>query len=182
MERTLIAGFYKAHGEVIRFLEERGEVSFSSQISDTFRRSLVLAIASFFETVITDLIRDVVRNEADSSEIVCALVEQKAIKRQYHTYFSWAGKNANSFFALFGDSFKDTAAKKVRENPELDEGIKAFLELGEMRNFLVHQNFVTYSVEKTADELLASFERAAIFVEFLERELSPPRAPELLGL
>lgn len=86
-------------------------------------------------------------------------------KRQYHTYFEWDGKNANKFFALFGKDFKNQLVQKIKKEPTLDIALKAFLELGNMRNCLVHQNFANYTIDKTAKEVYDLYQEAMIFVQ-----------------
>jgi len=99
-------------------------------------------------------------------------VRNKAIARQYHTLFQWNAKNANSFFGLFGDDFKVRMKQRVAADTDLDEAIRAFLELGEQRNRLVHQDYATFSLEKTSEEIFELYRTASRFVEEL---------PELFG-
>jgi hypothetical protein len=102
---------------------------------------------------------------------LCAFVERKAISRQYHSYFDWKVRNANAFFALFGDDFKVVISKKLAGAPALREGMEAFMELGATRNNLVHLNFVTYPIEKTEVEIYDLYRKAVEFVKFVEQEL-----------
>ena len=46
----------------------------------------------------------------------------------------------------------------VSGDEKLDSSIKAFIELGRERNRLVHQNFGTYSIEKTSKEIYELYE------------------------
>ena len=55
-------------------------------------------------------------------------------------------------------------AEYVRNNPEYDEAIRAFLEVGDVRNQVAH-DFGTVSLEKTADEIYARYKEALAFVE-----------------
>ena len=49
--------------------------------------------------------------------------------------------------------------------------IKAFMELGSERNRLVHQDFGTYSLEKTSDEIYKLYETALPFVKSIPDKL-----------
>lgn len=168
--------YYSTQAALIACLRAANEESFAQEASDNLQRTLVLAIASFFEHEITELMRDATREHSGGSSIISAIVEQKAIKRQYHTYFNWELRNANSFFALFGEDFRDRAKAHVTANAALDEGIRAFLDLGNTRNLLVHLNFLTYSIEKVPEELIALYRKARLFIEFLRTELIPRAA------
>ncbi len=56
---------------------------------------------------------------------------------------------------------------KVSEDGNLKESIISFIELGNERNRLVHQNFGSYSIEKTLEEILNSYQKSLLFVESL---------------
>ena len=48
--------------------------------------------------------------------------------------------------------------------------IKAFLELGDGRNRLAHQNFAAFAMEKTADEIFSLYQDAMPFIDCLRSE------------
>jgi len=102
---------------------------------------------------------------------------------QYHTYFTWGekdepskpGKNANTFFSMFGEEFKSECEKEVKANGELDRVIKAFLELGHLRNILVHSNFAALNFDtKTTNEIFELYQDGQKFIEFLKIKLVHP--------
>ena len=99
-------------------------------------------------------------------------VQNKAVSRQYHTWFDWEKKNANKFFGLFGDSFKNHISEKVRTNNDLELSIQAFLEIGHERNRLVHSDFGSFSLEKTSEEIYTLYSKAKRFVEWLPDQLN----------
>jgi hypothetical protein len=41
----------------------------------------------------------------------------------------------------------------VKASPDLEKATKAFLELGDGRNRLAHENVTAFAMEKTADEI-----------------------------
>ena len=49
--------------------------------------------------------------------------------------------------------------------------VAAFLELGNERNRLVHQNYATFPMEKTLDEIYLLYRRALTFVDLLPTAL-----------
>jgi len=50
--------------------------------------------------------------------------------------------------------------------------LEAFLELGFLRNCLVHQNFAGYVFEKTNEEVYQLYRQASVFAERVIRALS----------
>lgn len=161
---TEIDRFYDSHKAVSDYLLENGELSFANDVGSNFRRSLVLAIASFFEHEITAIIRELPRRYAAGNPIISELIERKAISRQYHQYFAWDTSNANSFFSLFGSEFREAMQSKIRADQSIDRSVKAFLELGALRNRLVHQNFVQFDVDKSVDDIMTLYRSAQEFL------------------
>lgn len=113
---------------------------------------------------------NVQRNSTDDK--VSNFVLKKAISRQYHTYFTWDGNNVNSFLGLFGEEFKKEVSAIISQDEVLKEQMKAFLQLGNERNKMVHENFLVYNLEKTFDEIIQMNEKAGKFVEFLRKEFA----------
>jgi len=59
----------------------------------------------------------------------------------------------------------------VGSSPELERSIRAFLEVGQQRNRLAHQNFASFALEKTSDEIFALYKQALPFVDRIGDEL-----------
>jgi hypothetical protein len=59
----------------------------------------------------------------------------------------------------------------IESEPALDRSIKAFLELGQLRNRLAHHNFAAFVLEKTADEIFDLYTEASIFIDRVGDEL-----------
>jgi predicted DNA-binding antitoxin AbrB/MazE fold protein len=53
----------------------------------------------------------------------------------------------------------------VNSSPDLGKSVRAFLELGQQRNRLVHQNFASFALEKTSDEIFALYTEALPFID-----------------
>lgn len=172
---TEIDAFYETHRALYEYLLGQREVTFANEANNNFRRSLVLAIASYFEHRVTEIVREVPRKHASGHPFICELIEQKAVARQYHTYFDWESRNANKFFALFGSAFRDAARVLVQKDDDLDGSIRAFLELGDTRNRLVHLNYIAFDVDKTPEDIMVLYRSALRFLTFLkERLLTEP--------
>jgi hypothetical protein len=157
--------------ELIAFLADRGEISLRSAADDSFRKVLTISAASYFEHALTGVVMEFVEETASADALLTSLVRNRVISRQYHTWFTWDGKNVNQFFGMFGEEFKAHMTKLVRESPNLDRAIKAFLELGEGRNLLAHQNFAAFAMQKTSDEIFKLYQDAMPFIESVRTEL-----------
>lgn len=170
--------FYRVHRDLIDYLIQNNQPSFASEANDNFRRSLVLAIASYFEHEISNIVRDLPVHHAGSHPMLLAIIEQKAVARQYHSYFDWDSPNANKFFSLFGSEYKAMASRKVTDDPDFKRAVAAFLALGVTRNRLVHQNYVQFDVDKTPEDIIGLYRDALAFLDFIKATLLPPRLAE----
>ncbi len=162
---TIIDVLIERHMEIREFLNKNNEFSLASNSDDEFRKVLVLSIASYFESLITDSLSNLAQKT--NSELVWNFVRHKAISRQYHTYFDWNGKNINTFLKLFGDSFKVSISRDIEQSDELKTGSMAFLNLGGKRNVLVHENFAASSIDWSIEEILKKYNSALNFINFL---------------
>jgi hypothetical protein len=85
-------------------------------------------------------------------------------------------KNANKFFKLFGDDLKNNVEVDTRKNDAIDKTIKSFIEIGHVRNIIVHSEFAAYENEwfknKTTEDIYAIFENALPFIEYVRDKLS----------
>lgn len=169
---TIIDKIYSENSDVLEYLESQKEFSFKSSCDEKFTKTLILSISSYFEHYITELLLKFSQQSSSNNTMIVSLIKNKAISRQYHTYFNWEGKNANSFFSLFGEKFKLDCEKEVKENKELEQAIRNFIDLGYTRNQLVHINFANYSLDKNSKEYFEMYKKAKYFIEFLEKKLS----------
>ncbi len=161
---ALVVSVHRLHADIRNFLLEHGELSYASAIEEVTPKVLLLAAASLFEDLLTRAILDFVDGEA--SPLVREFVRRKALERQFHALFDWDRGNANRFWAFFGPDFANYAKELVAADQELDASVRAFIEVGSLRNQMVHGNYVTFELLKTADEVLAS---AALAHSFISR-------------
>jgi RiboL-PSP-HEPN len=173
MTRTSIVDrIYQDNLDLLLFLEAKNEPSFMIQFNTVFTKTLLLSAASYFEHEICGMVQAFIAHKAQNDEYVMAIVKQRIIERQYHSYFQWKENNANSFFSLFGSAFKEERLQDIKNNLELQPAIKSFMEIGRERNKLVHQNFADCTIEKTADEVYKLYKQAAVFIDFLDNQFS----------
>jgi RiboL-PSP-HEPN len=161
---------HRLHGEFVALtevLKAQAESSLQVTADDIFRKALLLAAASYFETAVSETIIAFAKRSTGERACIVAFVKAKGITRQFHTLFDWDAANANRFFSLFGEEFKQFAAGEIARSKPLAESVKAFLELGQNRNRLVHEDFGQFTMEKTEAEIFALFEAASVFVAAL---------------
>lgn len=169
-EVQLIHNFLKNYEELRAFLLDNNQITFESFQMEVFRKYLLISCASLFENQIQQIIIELSAKYTESQEIL-SLIKAKAIERQYHTYFDWKNKSANSFYKLFGSDFSEMIKAKIKEDENIKDAEKAFLELGVERNLLVHGNFLNYPLNKTVSEISDLFTKATKYIEFIRREL-----------
>jgi hypothetical protein len=171
----LVQRLYDDHRLLLQYLNERDEPSFVSALEGTLPKVLLLAAASHLEHRIQEILIDYFRVLTGECAGAVAFVHNKAVSRQYHTYFDWDRRNANRFFALFGPDFRQEMERRCREDAALAGAIAAFMEIGSLRNQLVHQNYAVLTLGKTSQELWDLYVRALEFVELLPRLLPSDR-------
>ena len=168
---TAVDNLHADLAALLVFLDDASEVSLRNVADDNLRKALLLAAASYFEHRMTQDVIGFVEEVVSKEHVVKWFVRKKAVERQYHTWFDWNARNANQFFGLFGEAFSQHARAVVRERSDLSSAIEAFLEIGRERNRLVHQNFGTFTLEKTSKEIYDTYRSAVEFVEWVPREL-----------
>lgn len=164
MTDTIIDRAYEDNANLLVYLSERNELSLLRTVDDSFRKTMVLSAASLFEHQISDAIHSYCIRKSGSDACVLALIRIKVLKRQYFTYFDWENKRAGPFFSLLGEDIGEKLKAESKVDP-LKSSIEAFLELGFLRNCLVHQNFAGYAFEKTNEEVYNLYRQASDFVD-----------------
>jgi hypothetical protein len=182
MDGTIIDKLYEDNTSVLTRLLEANEISMYSDLDGKLKKVLVMSAASYFETEIRSIIEIFVSRVSNANAAVIGLVKNKAIERQFHTYFSWKDRNANLFFSIFGEAFSKHCREQVKGDKEITDAIAAFMELGETRNKLAHLNFGVFPIDKTSAEIYGLYRRAVPFVTYIQKKLVderriPPGSP-----
>ncbi len=167
MQSDRIERQYQDEQDLHQYLMESNEISFASYIDDVYKKVLLLSAASYFESVISEAVIDFAKRAASVDSRIAVLVEKKAISRQYHTLFQWTQKNTNSFWGLFGEETKKKVRGIIDSSEEMKQAEIDFLDLGNRRNLLVHENFSEYDVNITVDEIYKKYQSACKFIAFI---------------
>jgi RiboL-PSP-HEPN len=173
---TIIDALYEQNREAVGIISGANEISVASDIDNKLKKHLIMAAASYFETEVRSAIEQLASDASANNPAVIALIKQKALERQYHTYFDWKSRNANTFFAHFGEEFSKKCRNQVKEQEGLNDSVSAFLELGEMRNKLAHLNFALFPIDKTSEEIYHLYQRALAFLEYVKKSLKEASA------
>ena len=166
MTTSVVDGLYEDFSDLREFLAHNDGVQLLPIIERNFPKTLLLAAASHFEHELSREVEDLAKDETSDEHVLVWLVKRKAISRQYHTWFDWNARNANQFFRMFGERFKDRAAEWVKEDQGLGDSVRDFLEIGRERNRLIHEDFANAPMEKTAAEVYEMWNSARMFVEW----------------
>lgn len=167
---TPIDVVYEEGRRLSALLTAQNEASLEVFTQANQRKILLLSTASWFEFRLCEAMKGFSAVHSQQHPGIQGVIRAKAIERQFHTWFDWKNKSANCFYRLFADC-GDKMKAEVSAHSELKEGEKAFLELGQLRNELVHQNFATFPLNMTADEVFATYQRAEAYVSWLENVL-----------
>jgi RiboL-PSP-HEPN len=164
----------KLYGEfvaIVQMMDRYNAISFRNTLNENFRKTLLLCAASHFEFRITSDVMSFCEEISGGNSLVPSLIKKKAVTRQYHTWFNWESNNANAFFSMFGEEFKAYMAALLKTDENLTKSVADFIELGRERNRLVHQDYGSFSLEKTSEEIFSLYASGLMFVEYVPKAL-----------
>jgi hypothetical protein len=162
------------------FFEKQKAASLLSTYTNTLRKVLILSCGSFFEYELTEMLKQYVKDKTNNDEQLINFLEKQAIRQKYHTLFDWGAqdkpnepsKSINKFLSLFGENFKESIKNDLKNNNDINASKDAFLELGHIRNILVHSNFSDYNHElKTPKEIYELYLKANKFIPYIKENL-----------
>lgn len=159
------------HLEILNQLIAKGEASFAATLQQTIPKIGLLAAASWMEVRVMQILHDFFDEVTGSTNQAVEFVRINALERKYHTLFDWRGRQLSPFLGKFGAGLKTYGKNILEANPDYARKASAFLELGDLRNQLVHGNYAAFTLEKTTAEVLAMYRDALEFVEQLPEVL-----------
>lgn len=165
MQADVVDKLYENSKALDDFLLDKQEITLKIYVDDNLRKNILLASASYFENEIISAILKFGRRVANEDARLVTFLERKALTRQYHTMFSWDTNNCNAFLGLFGEDFRKSFNAEKDRDGDLENAVKAFMEIGRERNRMVHQDFGQYSLEKTSAEIINLHKAAKKFLE-----------------
>ena len=164
-----IEELWSDHRELIKYLREDKQVQFLVRAEESFSKTLLIAAASYFEVQLCAAIVGLYGDPSDGTDVLAQFVVKQGINRRFSQMFDWgdstrSARNANRFYGLFGSDFSNHMKKRVLGDRRLDEAVQAFLELGNLRNQMVHGNYADFQLGKNVEEVYSLYEKARYFV------------------
>ena len=158
------------HRELVEHLDLANSLLLRDRAESAFAKTLLIAAASYFEVRLIQMIIDLYLELTQGVEELAEFVRRQAIGRRFAQLFDWGseespGRNANSFYKLFGEGFSAHMRQRVREDRDLDDSVKAFLEIGNLRNQMVHEDYADFQLNKTVEEVYSLYSSSARFVD-----------------
>lgn len=172
MNDTAISNLINEYIETTTYLKEQKEISKVINLSQHYKKILLLSCASLYEKIFTDEIQRIIAQKT-GNDALKNLFYNKSIKQQYFKFFDWKESkgNINGFLKLFGNELYTKIHFEINQNEELKQGMDAFLKLGYNRNLLVHENFIEYTLDKTFEEIQSLHNLAYPFLIYLMKAL-----------
>lgn len=138
--------------------------SFYSGYNDIFIKTFTVACGNAFEKKLTKEIPLLLSRE---NPLGLNFLKNQALDRKFHTLFQWDKKNANKFFSLFGNDFKEYIEGKIKVNEVFKSYERDFLELGNLRNLIVHEGIYSYTLVRNIESIYMLFKNSLSFVVFI---------------
>ena len=160
-----IEAMVEEHHRLTAHLQATGAISLLATVELAFAKTLLVSAASYYEQRMTEVLVGLYESGSNGSTVLAEFVRSQAIGRRYAQLFNWGDNNANGFFRSFGSGFNAYMRQKARNDQNMDESIKAFLELGKFRNDMVHGNYADFPLNKTVDDVFDLYQKAGNFVE-----------------
>ena len=166
-----VAGLKNARELVVQ-LVQNDELSLAITVNDVFTKMLLLSAASYCESRTIDILIKLYEDRCGGGKTALAeFVKSQALNRKYYQLFDWDARNTNRFFGMFGSGFREYMQAKLENNSEYKDRVKAFLELGKMRNEIVHENLATFNLGKNADEIFSLYRDSQLFLDMIDTEI-----------
>lgn len=170
---------YDQLSRLVESLKLTGEPSLAISVSEVASKSLLIAAASRFEAEFSEMFADVASRRAAPAIAQFAL--NQGVTRKYHTLFAWPSGNANAFYKLLGDSFKERATQLAAGDVAFARASTEFVAIGNERNNLVHSDFASFPLTATLGELVQRYRLARNFLPNIKRLLLEEAMPAAAG-
>lgn len=170
MKPTAVDTVYVELRDAAAKLAAADEVSLQIALDAHARKALLLSAASYFEVQLTREVQNFTNEVTGNNSLISNLVQAKAISRQYHQWFDWDKNNINKFISMFGKKFKEHMENRISKSENFSESVRAFMEIGRERNLLVHNDYASFPINKTPDEVYTLYQKARLFVETIGTE------------
>lgn len=135
-------------------------------LNRSYHKVLLVAAASSLEAQVKQIVKSFFTTEGRME--FGTFVEKTVMARHYHTLFNWDGGKATGFFTSFGEVSVLRFKMLLAEDDDFKREHDAFMRLGSLRNQLVHQDYASFSLDDTPEELISLYRSAVRFPEKFE--------------
>jgi len=135
-------------------------------LNRSFHKHLLVAAASSLEERVKKITIDLFRDHGTNE--LSKFVEVNVMVRSYHSLFAWKDEKAAPFFASFGEQCVSEFKEKLRSDDDLRSEHDAFMRLGNLRNQVVHNDYATFPISLTPDDVISLYKMAMAFTERIE--------------
>lgn len=152
MTSEAVRRIFNDFNQLTELLRGLHDFSGMTALEETYPKALLLASASHLEVTTTAAILDLWSGHQRTE--LQTFVERKSLTRNFHSLFNWTDRKANQFFGLFGTECGERFKARMQADETFARCVNSFLEIGDLRNQLVHRNYAEFSLTKTAEEIL----------------------------
>ncbi|WP_432245741.1 HEPN domain-containing protein [Arthrobacter sp. G.S.26] len=138
-----------------------------SSLNRSYHKHLLVAAASSLEDKVKALVPEIFSRHG--TDRLGEFVAKQVMARGYHTLFEWKSGTAQGFFTSFGDVCGRAFRAALKDNDQLKTQHAAFMQLGQLRNQVVHNDYASALVELTPKEIIGRYHLALEFVDQIER-------------
>lgn len=135
-------------------------------INRSYNKQLLIASASSLEDHVKQVVPEMFERLGNNRLRV--FVEKRVFARGYHTLFDWPSLSAKGFFSSFGENASKAFKSTIGSDADFKSYHDAFMELGNLRNELVHNDFASQVVPLTPLEIIEKYRLAVLFVDRFE--------------
>ncbi|UVJ38026.1 HEPN domain-containing protein [Arthrobacter sp. CJ23] len=137
-----------------------------SSLNRSYHKHLLVAAASSLEDRVKALVPEIFGRHG--TDRLAAFVAKQVMARGYHTLFDWRGGTAQGFFTSFGEVCGQTFKAALKADDVLKAQHGAFMQLGDLRNQVVHNDYASALIELTPAEIIARYKLSLEFVDRIE--------------
>lgn len=139
-------------------------VSFYSNYNNLYTKMFLIACSNSFEKKWLEFLPNFLGGD---NPLTKSFIKTQAVDRKFHTMFDWKNKSAGPFYGAFGDGFKKYVAAIIKSDDTLKAKEMAFLELGQLRNLIVHEGIHNYSLQRDIISIYNIFNESLDYSVFI---------------
>ncbi|WP_157106460.1 HEPN domain-containing protein [Nocardia arthritidis] len=155
-----VRSLYEDYRGLVEDLKDRSPSGLAA-LNRTYHKVILVAAASSLENQVKKVIGSMFCEHGRDE--LGVFVTKRVMDRGYHQLFDWNAGKAKSFFGSFGPDCSKLFEETLKNDTEFEKQHFSFMRLGRLRNQLVHQDYATYALDETPDELFILYRTAALF-------------------